>query len=133
MDRLIRGTAAAFVIFAGVFAFIIGQRIDQVTIALLGGVLIGLLVTAPVFGALVFVALRRSARDHELIPTRQHYYAPMPQSPPQFWSAPQMLRQGEMSGYADAVGGYPAPPAFQLPPQRKFYVIGDDGAVSDAS
>lgn len=132
MDKLIRGTAAAFAVFAGVFAFIVGQRIDQITMALLGGVLIGLLVTVPVFGALVYAAIKTSARNQELLPSRQHFYAPMPQPQPQFWSPASPMRTDAHS-FSDASSAFPAPAMFQLPPQRKFYVIGDDGAVEDAS
>lgn len=48
LDRLSRGAAAGIVLFGVVFGWIVAQRVDQVTIAMLGGVCIGTIVCVPV-------------------------------------------------------------------------------------
>ncbi|HQV70956.1 MAG TPA: hypothetical protein PLW39_11030 [Thermoflexales bacterium] len=133
MDKLIRAASAAFVIFAAVFAFIAGQRIDQMTIALLGGVMIGLLFTMPVL-VVVVIALNRNRHAEEPIAAPEHYYSPMPQQPPQMWLTPAQIKQLESAQQPayQMPQGYAAPPVFQLPPQRKFMVIGDNGEMTEA-
>lgn len=137
MEKLTRAAGAAFVIFAAVFAFIAGQRIDQMTIALLGGVMIGLLFTVPML-VVVVIALNRNRRAEEPISAPEHYYAPMPQQSPQMWLTPAQIQQlgsaqPQAYGYqSQAPQGYSAPPMFQLPPQRKFMVIGENGEMNEA-
>lgn len=137
MEKLTRAAGAAFIIFAAVFAFIAGQRIDQLTIALLGGVMIGLLFTVPLL-VVVFVALNRNRRAEEPISAPEHYYAPMPQQAPQTWLTPaqiQQLSSAQPQGFGfqpQTAQAYAAPPMFQLPPQRKFLVIGENGEMNEA-
>jgi hypothetical protein len=142
MDRVIRATSVAIVVFATIVAFIVGSRIDQNTISLLSGTLIGILVTAPCVAIITFVAVRRresnsvSSYDRSM---RQS--VPMPQSPPQYWVLPQQFQgMGNPAGnpaYAHnaIAAGIAAPnwPMAQedmqyLPrPRRRFYVIGENG------
>src|ERR1700674_1613419 len=104
MDRVIRATSVAIVVFATIVAFIIGSRIDQNTISLLSGTLIGILVTAPCAAIITFVLVRRresntlSGYDRSV---RQS--VPLPQNPPQYWVLPQQFQPGRNPAYAQNV------------------------------
>jgi len=126
MERISKAIAIGFILFAVVFAAFAGSRVDQMTIALLGGVFIGLLITVP--SALLAMALILRRRDERadlsqpLTPPSPLHWAP----PPASGSAPPTAQ----------VGGRPwfpsAPPELSLPsPRRRFYVIGEAGEVRE--
>ena len=47
MERLVKTSAVALIIFATVLAFVIGSRMEQSTIVLLSGAAVGILLCAP--------------------------------------------------------------------------------------
>jgi hypothetical protein len=142
MDRLLRALSIAIVIFATIVAFVVGSRIDQNTISLLSGTMIGILIATPGAAIITFVLLRRrennaaSGYDRSL-----RHSAPLPQNPPQYWVLPQTMQPMRAGAYpvnAIPAGitamGWPMAPGMggeemnYLPrPRRKFYVIGENG------
>src|ERR1700694_5058208 len=101
MDKVIRATSVAIVVFATIVAFIVGSRIDQNTISLLSGTLIGILVAAPCAAIVTCVMIRRresnSVSSYERS-TRQS--VPLPQNPPQYWVLPQQFQAMGNPAYA---------------------------------
>lgn len=99
-----------------ILAYMLGSRMDQNTMALIGGTLIGLVVSTPVICICVFMTMRV-----KMTPTRQYDSEPryQMQAPPQYWvqpPTPEETLQQPMQPYV------PAP--------RRFYMIGTDGNPS---
>jgi hypothetical protein len=124
MERMSKAIAVSLVLFAIVFAAFAGSRVDQVTIALLGGALIGLLVAVPLTLLTMAIVLRR--RDERVdspqptvhVPPVPQAHWPPPNHPAQFSAQPWPLIS--------------APAEFNLPPpRRRFYVIGESGEVRE--
>ncbi len=128
MDKLVRAIAVSVVPFFVVLGLVIGSRMDQNTIALLGGTTIGLLIAAPCAAIVTYLAVR----------SRDELSAPRTTSAPTYYVVPQ--------AGAPALPALPtqqhflpitSPPyqqtsaSFALPPQRKFYLIGGGGEVSE--
>jgi hypothetical protein len=129
MDKLVRAIAVSVVLFFVVLGLVIGSRMDQNTIALLGGTTIGLLIAAPCAAIVTYLAVRN--RDESSASGTTH-------APPTYYVVPQV---GASSLPASPTQQYFLPttsPTYQqttapfvLPPQRKFYVIGGGGEVSE--
>ena len=130
MDRLVRATAVSIVLFFIVLGLVIGSRMDQNTIALLGGTTIGLLIAAPCAAIVTYLVMRN--RDESFAPKSPpaptYYVVPqngmpippaLPPSQPMLTATPPAYQQ--------------APAPFVLPPQRKFYLIGGNGAAEEIS
>ena len=128
MERLTRAVSLAVVLFFVVLGIIVGSRMDQNTIALLGGVVIGLLVATPFAIVVTFIAVRSRAKHME----------------PPAWAAPMpnphyMVLPPAQHGYLPPNATVPMPvmntshanEGFTLPPRRKFYLIGESGDVSE--
>lgn len=86
MQTLNRAAGIAIVLFFTGLGLMIGSRIEQVTIALLGGVLIALLVVIPATALVVILIQRDRSTNyapHQVTPPA--YYAPQPHyvAPPQ--------------------------------------------------
>ncbi len=127
MERISKAIAVGLVLSAVVFAAFAGSRVDQITIALLGGVFIGLLISVP--SALLAMALILRRRDAQIDPPRPTM--PTPPSAPTYWPPPP-----PSNAYLAKPNAYPwlpgAPPEFSLPaPRRRFYVIGESGEVRE--
>lgn len=128
MDRLVKAIAAAVVLFFVMLGLVIGSRIDQTTIALLGGTTIGLLIATPCAAIVTYLAIRN--RDEQRY-EQSRPHNPQPSTPPQYWIVPQTLTPPQPQPH------YNAPPTaqysqpFELPPRRKFYLIGDDGSANE--
>ncbi|MCS6847627.1 MAG: hypothetical protein RMN52_07935 [Anaerolineae bacterium] len=136
MDKLNKAAAASLVMFSVVLAAFIGSRVDQVTIALLGGTFIGLLIAIPSALLVMVVVLRR--RDDA---DREHYdrprYTHMPPSPPQYWvmptpaDAPYDMRMTQPPS-ATQVRAPAVAPEYVLPAtRRRFYLIGESGEMRE--
>ena len=133
---LLRVFAIAILSFAAIVAYMIGTRIDQETISLLSGTLIGILVTSPCAALITYILVRRRDQNHMSSYERaSRSNVPLPQNPPQYWVMPQMpalsnasLMQAALNA-GSAVSGWPGTPDSRyLPrPQRRFYVIGENG------
>jgi len=127
MERISKAVAVSLVLFAVVFAAFAGSRVDQITIALLGGVFIGLLISVPsVLLTTVLILRRRDAQTDSPRPT-----VPAPPSALAYWPPQQ-----PSSTYPAKPNAYPwlpsALPEFSLPaPRRRFYVIGESGEVRE--
>jgi hypothetical protein len=135
MDRLSKAVAISLVLFSVVLAAFIGSRVDQVTIALLGGTFIGLMVAIPSVLLVMVLMTRRREEDRY---DRPRYTAHMPPSPPQYWMMPHP---------ADAASDFrvtqlptqPSParpvigaPEYVLPAvRRRFYLIGESGEMQE--
>jgi hypothetical protein len=133
MDRLIKAVACGIVLFAVVLAAFVGVRVDQVTLALLGGMFIGTIIAIPCTLAGAFLFMKQNERK----PSERAFAssAPMPQSPPQFWVMPNQtpavdprlqLTQSNLQ--------IPTPTRlsdFNTPSPRRFYMIGETGEMQE--
>lgn len=131
----------AVMLFVAVLASVIGSRLDQNTVLLLGGATVGLLVAAPAATLITYLALRRRDDQSPAASTAAPRYSiPMPQSPPQYWVMPTMQPATPPNYMAPVQRQLPPanqqlswtqPPEFSMPPRRKFYMIGDGGEVEE--
>jgi hypothetical protein len=97
MERLVKAVAAAVVLFFVVLGLVVGSRMDQTTIALLGGTTIGLLIATPCSAIATYLAIRN--RDEQGYGQSHHYSQP-PQSPPHYWvvqPSPNMPRHNHIT------------------------------------
>ena len=128
MDKLVRATAVSIVLFFVVLGLVIGSRMDQNTIALLGGTVIGLLIAAPCAAIVTYLVVQIATNHpHPRTSPAPTYYV-VPQNGVQLPSTlppPQMMLATTSPAYQQSS----AP--FVLPPQRKFYVIGGDGDATE--
>ena len=134
MDKLAKAVAIAVVGFFVVLGLTIGTRMDQNTIALLGGTTIGLLIAAPCAAIVTYLAIRN--RDDHSYERNPRYNSPMPQNPPQYWVVPQhMQMQQPMQQQqlpASAYAMRQPTTEFMLPAvKRRFYMIGETGDVQE--
>jgi hypothetical protein len=135
MDKVNKAVAVSIIIFSIVLAGFIGARVDQMTIALLGGTFIGLVVAIPATVLVVLVATRR--REEASIERTQRYSAPMPQSPPQYWVMPNQAYDPRMTQVMQMPQSQQlqqpiAAPEFMLTAsRRRFYMIGEGGEVKE--
>lgn len=147
MDRLLKASALAVILCGVVFGFVAGSRIDQSTITLLSGTLVGVLVATPCVAAITWLAARRRDDDWRARERYMRQSAPLPPEPPQYWvvqgqpvatdgrTARLSAPMGWPGQYGDA-GSASTGSAFMPRPRRKFYVIGENGEpreVADAS
>jgi hypothetical protein len=128
MDKLVRVIAVSVVLFFVVLGLVIGSRMDQNTIALLGGTTIGLLIAAPCAAIVTYLAVR--SRDESSAPRTTHtptYYV-MPQA-----GAPTLPALPTQQHFLPITSPThrQTPESFVLPPQRKFYLIGGGGEVNE--
>jgi hypothetical protein len=138
MDKVSKASAISIVIFSIVLAGFIGSRVDQMTIALLGGTFIGLVVAIPATVLIVVIAMRK--RDEASV-ERTHRYstpnysAPMPPSPPQYWVMPNQAydpRATQVVQMPQQLQQPIAAPEFMLPAtRRRFYMIGEGGDAQE--
>jgi hypothetical protein len=128
MERLVKAVALAVILFFVVLGFVIGSRMDQTTIALLGGTTIGLLIAAPCSAIVTYLVLRN--RDERGYGQSRHYNQPQ-QTPPQYWVVQQAPNMPQSQPHYNTLPTtqYAAP--FELPPRRKFYLIGESGDTSE--
>jgi hypothetical protein len=134
MDKLAKAVAIAVVCFFVVLGLTIGARMDQNTIALLGGTTIGLLIAAPCAAIVTYLAVRN--RDEQSYERNPRYNSPMPQNPPQYWVVPQQMQmqqsaQPQLPASASYMLRQPTS-EFVLPAvKRRFYMIGETGDVQE--
>jgi hypothetical protein len=133
MNAILRATAFAVMLFFIVLGFVIGARMDQTTIALLGGTAIGLLIVTPLAAMVTYLAIRRHDEVQSL---SQHTRSTREPSPPQYWITPQVPVVGSYQPKntltlptSQVQSPYVMP--YTLPPRRKFYLIGGDGFASE--
>ena len=138
MERFVKAVAASVILFFVVLGLVIGTRMDQNTIALLGGTTIGLLIASPCAAVITYLAMRN--RDDHSFERNPRYSAHMPQSPPQYWVVPQHMQMQQpaqqmaqpqlpnQNAYA-----YRQPTAEYVLPatRRRFYMIGEAGEVQE--
>lgn len=136
MDRLNKAAAVSLVAFSIVLAAFIGSRMDQLTIALLGGTFIGLLISIPSVLLIVVLALRR--RDGgESVRYERPRFTHMPPSPPQDRATPTLTDApyyGEMHSpppMTQARASFAAPEYVLPTTRRRFYLIGESGEISE--
>lgn len=131
MDKILRALSAAIVIFATVIAFVVGSRIDQNTISLLSGAVIGILVATPCAIIITIVTVRRRENNGLSSYDRNvRHNTPLPQNPPQYWVLPQQFAAMAAPAYMQAMGAAQAGAeemGFPPRPGRRFYVIGENG------
>jgi hypothetical protein len=138
MDKINKGAAAGVIFFSIVLAGFVGIKVDQTTIALLGGAFIGLVVAIPTTALIMMVGLRK--REDTPAGTQGRYHAPqapLPASPPQYWVMPQgsySVREPQQAYPAQpqALQRPLAAPEYLLPAsRRRFYMIGEGGEVKE--
>jgi hypothetical protein len=125
MNKLTQALAIALLLFFVILAVLIGTRIDQYTIAVLAGATVGLVIATPCT-ALVTYLVARSNRVDASRETSWRYGPPpaWPMAPTRFDSAarPSRLARQPLDSSADA---------FELPPRRRFYLIGEGGQATE--
>ena len=135
MEKVIRALSVGIILFATIIAFIVGSRIDQNTISLLSGAMVGILIAAPCAVLVTFIAVRRRESNNISIYERsmRHGYQ-MPPNPPQYWVMPPQFQAPTQTAPAIPGGmsmsGWPGSQEEMqyLPrPRRRFYVIGENG------
>jgi hypothetical protein len=142
MDKINKAAAAGVVFFSVILAGFVGIKVDQTTIALLGGAFIGLVVAIPTTALIMMIGLRKRDEGPQVPPAHQpRYGAPLPASPPQYWVMPQGMAQGmAQGGYTvrEPQASYQAlqqpihAPEYLLPQsRRRFYMIGEGGEVKE--
>lgn len=138
MERINKAAAVGVVFFSVMLAGFVGMKVDQTTIALLGGAFIGLVVAIPTTALIMLVGLRK--RDDGLAQhqaTQPRYQAPLPQNPPAYWVMPQGVPQTpytvrEPAPSYQALQQPIAAPEYLLPQsRRRFYMIGEGGEVKE--
>ena len=131
MDRINKAAAAGVIFFSIMLAGFVGMKVDQMTIALLGGAFVGLVVAIPTTALIMIVGLRR--RD-DISPDRtQRYHSPLPQNPPQYWVMPQQpYAVREPGANYHQLQQPSAAPEYMMPlSRRRFYMIGEGGEVKE--
>ena len=135
MDKVLRAFSVGVILFATIIAFIVGSRIDQSTVSLLSGAVIGILVAAPCAVLVTFIAVRRRETNNMSMYERpmRHGYQ-MPPNPPQYWILPPQFQAPTQTAQALAAGmsmsawpGNPENMQYLPRPRRRFYVIGENG------
>jgi hypothetical protein len=131
MDRINKAAAVGVVFFSVMLAGFVGMKVDQTTIALLGGAFIGLVVAIPTTALIMMVGLRK--RDEPANDRQPRYSAPMPQNPPQYWVMPQQpYTVREPMPQQQQLHQPIAAPEYMLPlSRRRFYMIGEGGEVKE--
>jgi hypothetical protein len=154
MQMLTRASAVGIILFSIVLAGLIGARIDQNTIAILGATFVGLFIALPTAAALAYVALR--ARTNGGGGGGGGYPQPgymdeakVRRMAMQMWQddlrAQRLTQQQERLMQTQAQpwnivapqppqetqpGIYPGPSPAQLPPaRRQWLVVGSDGTT----
>lgn len=131
MDRINKAAAAGVIFFMVILAGFVGIKVDQVTIALLGGAFIGIVVAIPTTALIMWIG-NGGFKRKEQPPPVYHYHdqrrdPPAPAFPQQMpYPNPQLLQEGW--------GGrvvHPQQQAYLPEPIRHFYVIGDGGEVKE--
>lgn len=106
MERIAKAVAVAIVLFFVALGIVVGTKVDQNTIALLGGTVVGLLIATPCAAIATYVSMRRREENHGYERDMRSYErgpryqgptnSPMPQNPPQYWVIPPHLQQPSM-------------------------------------
>ncbi len=128
MEKLMKAIAVAVILFFVVLGLVIGSRMDQTTIALLGGTTIGLLIAVPCSAIVTYLAIRN--RDEQGYGQSRHYSQP-PQTPPQYWVVQQSPNMPQAQPQHNTLPTGQPTESFTLPPRRKFYLIGESGDTSE--
>jgi hypothetical protein len=130
MDKINKAAAAGVIFFSVILAGFVGIKVDQTTIALLGGAFIGLVVAIPTTALIIMIGMRR--KDDVPADRQARYHAPMPQSPPQYWVMPQQPYMAREPQHYQQLQQPIAAPEYMLPQsRRRFYMIGEGGEVKE--
>ena len=112
-------------------AAVVAARLDQLTISLLGGVMLGVLLAAPIATLVTYLALRQRHAEAMVSTYSQMRQQPAPQSlPPQIMMLPAPAAYQPPAQAMRQPMYQPIEP-FTLPTHRRFYMIGDDGSASE--
>jgi len=124
MERLSMFFGIAIVLFFVVLGAMVGARIDQTTIALLGGTVIGLAIAIPCTALVTYIVFKARAESS----SHAHH-----SQPPQQWIMPPNYPTAQTPTHHTAVSptSQPYSEPFVLPPQRRFYIIGENGEASE--
>ena len=135
-DKTTRIGSIALLIFVIIFAFEVGSRIDQQTISVLAGTVMGFLVASITVGGIAYALGRRRMESREgQQPVR--YVSPMPQQYPMppYFQPPANFGHGPQFQYP-GWGNQPQlqqQTPMQLVAPRRFYTIGAAGTVEEMS
>ena len=131
MNGFVKTIVFLVLLFVISAAVVIATRLDQLTVSLLGGVLVGVLLAAPIASVMTYLALRQRQVEAVANPYNQIRQQPAPPSlPPQIVMLPAPTNyQPPMQTMRQPM--YHQAEPFTLPPQRRFYMIGDDGSASE--
>jgi hypothetical protein len=134
MNKVMSALSVGIILFAGVMAYIVGSRIDQVTVSVLSGAMVGIVVAVPCAALVTFILVRRRESTNISVYERSRHGYQMPPNPPQYWvippqfqtppqTAPAIPGGMSMSAWANA----PEEMQYLPRPRRRFYVIGENG------
>ena len=126
MSHLLKVFVFALIMFCIVFAAVIGARLDESVITLIGGFVLGSLIAAPLTAILITLMLRR--REATAVP---NYPPPQQHQPaPQFLVLPPMYGPPNQQ-IPQAAPRRELPEPYSLPTKRRFYLIGEDGQPTE--
>jgi hypothetical protein len=136
MDKLLKSLAFGIVLCGIVFGFVVGSRIDQSTITLLSGTLVGIAVAAPCVAVITWLVVRRKDDEWRVRERMLRQSAPLPPEPPAYWVVQAPPNAGVIGSPGAPSNPYALAnpyttsmmPASGMPrPRRRFYVIGENG------
>ncbi len=135
MDKLLKASAIGIVAFSAILAIFVGARVDQFTMSMLGGAFLGLLIAVPTTLVATLIVTRADLRHPE---RAIRYSAPLPQSPPPYWTIPNqpVAQQPVQPHYAmpqlaNNSQTWPAAQSESPFQRRKFFVIGESGVMEE--
>lgn len=97
MERINKAAAVGVVFFSVMLAGFVGMKVDQTTVALLGGAFIGLVVAIPTTVLIMLVGLRKPDADQVKTPPSGNYT--LHQNPPEFHTTPVWNRPPQPDEY----------------------------------
>lgn len=124
MSRLFRSLGFAFLVFCVVLASYIGTRLDEASVHLIAGAVIGVLVAVPLSICIVILSMRYRSHQSHTTPT----YVPPPISP-QYFVLPQL--SVTPSPVTQGVRRPALAEPHHLQPKRHFYFVGEDGLPTE--
>ena len=122
MDKVNKAAAAGVIFFMVILAGFVGIKVDQTTIALLGGAFIGLVIAIPTTALIMIIGLRKP--DDGQVQAPPQYQPP---AQPQYWNAqpPQITNHYHDHKYVVVVE---AP--YGTPPCEQRFVVSRELRVS---
>lgn len=124
-----RAFTVAVVLFSLGIAILIGVRMDQASVSIISGFIIGAAIGAPIVSIITWLVVRQRQADATVFSSRTSQPS-MPSTPPQVVYLPAPAPYQPMPSGTHRPAPWSTEP-FVMSKQRRFYLIGDDGLVSE--